>query len=78
MYQDDLTHKLNMVLRELSDVMKARKNQIEDLRNQISVLENENEDLERKITELMRDFEMNWWIEEYKNIMQNKVQIIRQ
>ena len=56
MYEDDLTHKLKVVLQELSDVMKARKDQIEDIRSQITVLENQNEDLERKVTELMRDF----------------------
>ena len=56
MYEDDLADKLKVVLQELSDVMKARKDQIEDIRSQITVLENQNEDLERKITELMRDF----------------------
>ena len=56
MYEDDLADKLKVVLLELSDVMKARKAQIEDIRNQITVLENQNEDLERKVTELMRDF----------------------
>ena len=67
MYEDDLADKLKVVLQELSDVMKARKDQIEDIRSQITVLENQNEDLERKVTELMRDFlNMNWWIEEYK------------
>ena len=56
MYEDDLADKLKVVLQELGDVMKARKDQIEDIRNQITVLENQNEDLERKVTELMRDF----------------------
>ena len=56
MYEDDLADKLKVVLQELSDVMKARKDQIEDIRNQITVLEHQNEDLERKVTELMRDF----------------------
>ena len=56
MYEDDLANKLKVVLQELGDVMKARKDQIEDIRNQITVLENQNEDLERKVTELMRDF----------------------
>ena len=56
MYEDDLADKLKVVLQELSDVMKARKDQIEDIRNQITVLEKQNEDLERKVTELMRDF----------------------
>ena len=56
MYEDDLADKLKVVLQELSEVMKARKDQIEDIRNQITVLENQNEDLERKVTELMRDF----------------------
>ena len=56
MYEDDLAAKLKVVLQELSDVMKARKDQIEDIRNQITVLENQNEDLERKVVELMMDF----------------------
>ena len=56
MYEDDLADKLKVVLQELSDVMKARKDQIENIRNQITVRENQNEDLERKVTELMRDF----------------------
>ena len=56
MYEDDLADKLKVVLQELGDVMKARKDQIEDIRSQITVLENQNEDLERKVTELMRDF----------------------
>ena len=56
MYEDDLADKLKVVLQELSNVMKARKDQIEDIRNQITVLENQTEDLERKVTELMRDF----------------------
>ena len=56
MYEDDLADKLKVVLQELSNVMKARKDQIEDIRNQITVLENQNEDLERKVTELMRAF----------------------
>ena len=56
MYEDDLADTLKVVLQELSDVMKARKDQIEDIRSQITVLENQNEDLERKVTELMRDF----------------------
>ena len=30
MYEDDLADKLKVVLQELSDVMKARKDQIED------------------------------------------------
>lgn len=56
MYEDDLADKLKIVLQELGDVMKARKDQIEDIRNQITVLENQNEDLERKVAELMMDF----------------------
>ena len=56
MYEDDLADKLKVVLQELSDVMKARKDQIEDIRNQITVLENQNEDLERMVAELMMDF----------------------
>ena len=34
MYEDDLADKLKVVLQELSDVMKARKDQIEDIRSQ--------------------------------------------
>ena len=56
MYEDDLAYKFKVVLQELSDVMKARKDQIEDIRNQITVLENQNEDLERKVAEFMMDF----------------------
>ena len=56
MSEDDLADKLKVVLQELGDVMKARKDQIEDIRNQITVLENQNEDLERKVAELMMDF----------------------
>ena len=56
MYEVDLADKLKVVLQELGDVMKARKDQIEDIRNQITVLENQNEDLERKVAELMMDF----------------------
>jgi chaperonin cofactor prefoldin len=53
---DDLADKLKVVLQELSDVMKQRKDKIEEIRNQITVLENMNEDLDRKISEIMRDF----------------------
>ena len=56
MYEDDLAAKLKVVLQELSDVMKARKDQREDIRNQITVLENQNEDLELMVTVLMREF----------------------
>tara|TARA_B100001057_G_C22210893_1_gene704567 strand:- start:121 stop:288 length:168 start_codon:yes stop_codon:yes gene_type:complete len=52
----DLAEKLKGVLEELGQVMKARKDQVEELRNQIVVLENMNEDLERKVNEIMRDF----------------------
>ena len=52
----DLAEKLKIVLEELGQVMKARKDQVEELRNQIVVLENMNEDLERKVNEIMRDF----------------------
>tara|TARA_Y100001937_G_scaffold117100_1_gene169930 strand:+ start:46 stop:213 length:168 start_codon:yes stop_codon:yes gene_type:complete len=52
----DLADKLKNVLEELGQVMKARKDQVEELRNQIVVLENMNEDLERKVNEIMRDF----------------------
>lgn len=53
---DDLADKLKVVLQELSDVMKQRKDKIEEIRNQITVLENMNEDLDRKVSEIMRDF----------------------
>ena len=56
MYEDDLADKLKVVLQELSDVMKARKDQIEDIRNQIVILENQNDDLYKKVSELMMDF----------------------
>ena len=56
MYEDDWADILKVVLQELGDVMKARKDQIEDIRNPITVLENQNEDLERKVAELMMDF----------------------
>lgn len=52
----DLAEKLKSVLEELGQVMKARKDQVEELRNQIVVLENMNEDLERKVNEIMKDF----------------------
>ena len=52
----DLAEKLKSVLEELGQVMKARKDQVEELRNQIVVLENMNEDLERKVSEIMKDF----------------------
>ena len=53
---DDLADKLKVVLQELSDVMKQRKDKIEEIRNQITALENMNEDLDRKVSEIMRDF----------------------
>ena len=53
---DELADKLKVVLQELSDVMKQRKDKIEEIRNQITVLENMNEDLDRKVSEIMRDF----------------------
>ena len=53
---DELADKLKVVLQELSDVMKQRKDKIEEIRNQITALENMNEDLDRKVSEIMRDF----------------------
>ena len=53
---DDLANKLQSGLQELSDVMKQRKDSIENIRSQITVLENQNEDLEKKVSEIMRDF----------------------
>ena len=53
---DDLKGRLAAVLMEISDIMKARKDEVERLRDQITVMENENEDLERKVHELMNDF----------------------
>ena len=53
---DDLRGRLSAVLMEISDIMKARKDEVERLRDQITVMENENEDLERKVHELMNDF----------------------
>ena len=53
---DDLKGRLSAVLMEISDIMKARKDEVERLRDQITVMENENEDLERKVQELMNDF----------------------
>ena len=53
---DDLKGRLSAVLMEISDIMKARKDEVERLRYQITVMENENEDLERKVHELMNDF----------------------
>ena len=53
---DDLKGRLSAVLMEISDIMKARKDEVERLRAQITVMENENEDLERKLHEVMNDF----------------------
>ena len=53
---DDLKGRLSAVLMEISNIMKARKDEVERLRDQITVMENENEDLERKVHELMNDF----------------------
>ena len=53
---DDLKGRLSAVLMEISDIMKARKDEVERLRDQITVMENENEDLERKVHELMNEF----------------------
>lgn len=45
----ELTQKLTVVLTELGDLMKERKDRIESLRSEITMIENENEDLEKKI-----------------------------
>lgn len=52
----ELTQKLTVVLTELGDLMKERKDRIESLRNEITMIENENEDLEKKIQEIMMGF----------------------
>ena len=46
---DDLKGRLSAVLMEISDIMKARKDEVERLRDQITVMENENEAQEMKI-----------------------------
>ena len=56
MSEEYLADKVKVVLQELGDVMKARKDQREVIRDQFTVLENQNEDLERKVAELMMDF----------------------
>tara|TARA_Y100001937_G_scaffold63449_1_gene87001 strand:- start:2169 stop:2342 length:174 start_codon:yes stop_codon:yes gene_type:complete len=55
MEDEDIANRLKIVLQELSDVMKHRKEKIEELRSQITIIENENEDLEKKINELIMD-----------------------
>jgi len=52
----ELTQKLTVVLTELGDLMKERKDKIESLRSEITMIENENEDLEKKIQEIMMGF----------------------
>tara|TARA_B100002019_G_C21194121_1_gene560434 strand:- start:980 stop:1153 length:174 start_codon:yes stop_codon:yes gene_type:complete len=52
----ELTQKLTVVLTELGDLMKERKDRIESLRSEITMIENENEDLEKKIQEIMMGF----------------------
>jgi len=53
---ENLASKLSVVLRELSDVMNARKEKIESLRDEITRIENENDDLEKQIQELINGF----------------------
>ena len=53
----ELTQKLTVVLTELGDLMKERKDKIESLRSEITMIENENEDLEKKIQEIMMGFQ---------------------
>ena len=53
--EQELTLRLNTVLTELSDVMKQRKERIEEIRTQVSILENENDDMHKRINELIMD-----------------------
>jgi phage shock protein A len=53
---DQLKERLEIVLKEISQVMQERKDQVESIRDQITRLENDNEDLEKKISELVRDY----------------------
>mgnify|MGYP003319834545 FL=1 len=53
--EQELTSRLNTVLTELSDVMKQRKERIEEIRTQVDILENENDDMHKRISELIMD-----------------------
>ena len=53
--EQELTSRLNTVLSELSDVMKQRKERIEEIRTQVDILENENDDMHKRISELIMD-----------------------
>ena len=53
--EQELTSRLNTVLSELSDVMKERKERIEEIRTQVDILENENDDMHKRISELIMD-----------------------
>lgn len=55
MSEQELTSRLNTVLSELSDVMKQRKERIEEIRTQVDILENENDDMHKRISELIMD-----------------------
>lgn len=55
MSEQELTSRLNTVLSELSDVMKERKERIEEIRTQVDILENENDDMHKRISELIMD-----------------------
>ena len=53
--EQELTLRLNTVLTELSDVMKQRKERIEEIRTQVNMLENENDDMHKRVSELIMD-----------------------
>ena len=53
--EQELTSRLNTILIELSDVMKQRKERIEQIRTQVDILENENDDMHKHINELIMD-----------------------
>ena len=53
--EQELTLRLNTVLTELSDVMKQRKERIEEIRTQVNILENENDDMHKRVNELIMD-----------------------
>ena len=56
MAEDELSQRLSVVLAEIGDLMKQRKEQVEQLRDQITLIENQNEDLEKQIQEIMNGF----------------------
>ena len=53
--EQELTLRLNTILTELSDVMKQRKERIEEIRTQVNMLENENDDMHKRVSELIMD-----------------------